>query len=76
MLKIDIEGKDYEILCSVKDLLLNNKIDYIKIEANQEYIEKILALALELNLKFIGISKSFYFKNRFNYLDIYFKNIN
>jgi len=76
LLKIDIEGQDYEVLCSIKDLLLNNRIDYIKIEANQQYIEKIMAFALELNLKFLGISKSFYYKNKFNFLDIYFKNIN
>jgi len=76
LLKIDIEGQDYEVLCSIKDLLLNNRIDYIKIEANQQYIEKIMAFALELNLKFLGISKSFYIKNQFNFLDIYFKNKN
>ena len=76
LLKIDIEGQDYEVLCSIKDSLLNNRIDYIKIEANQQNIEKIIAFALDSNLKFLGISKSFYFKNRLNFLDIYFKNIN
>ena len=76
ILKIDIEGQDYEVLLSIKNLIQNNKIDYIKIEANQESIEKIMSSALELNLKFLGISKSFYYKNRLNFLDVYFKNIN
>jgi FkbM family methyltransferase len=76
LLKIDIEGHDYEVFRSAKDLLLNSKIDYIKIEANQEYFEKIMTFALESNLKFLGISKSFYFKNKFNFMDIYFKNKN
>lgn len=76
LLKIDIEGQDYEVLCSIKELLINKKIDYLKIEANQENIEKILAFALEFNLKFLGVTKSFYFQNRFKFLDVYFKNIN
>lgn len=76
LLKIDLEGHDYEVLLSTKQLILNNKIAFIKIEANQEYFEKIMEFALESNLKFLGISKSFYFKNNFKFLDIYFKNNN
>ena len=76
LLKIDIEGQDYEVLRSTKDLLLNNKIDYIKIEANQDYFKKIMEFAFDSNLKFLGVSKSFYFENKFNFMDIYFQNNN
>ena len=76
LLKIDIEGQDYEVLHSAKDLLLNNKIDYIKIEANQDYFKKIMEFAFDSNLKFLGVSKSFYFENKFNFMDIYFQNNN
>lgn len=76
LLKIDIEGHDYEVFHSAKNLLLNNKIEYVKIEANKEYFEKIMVFAFESNLKFLGISKAFYFKNKYNFMDIYFKNMN
>ena len=76
LLKIDIEGLDYDVFTSAKNLLLNNKIDYIKIEATQESFEKIMVFAFESNIEFLGISKSFYFKNKYNFMDIYFKNNN
>ena len=46
LLKIDIEGQDYEVFRSAKDLFFNNKIDYIKIEANQDSFKKIMEFAL------------------------------
>ena len=76
LLKIDIEGQDYEVFRSAKDLFLNNKIDYIKIEANQDYFKKIMEFAFDSNLKFLGVSKSFYFENKYNFMDIYFQNTN
>jgi len=76
LLKIDIEGHDYEVLSSIKYLLVNSKIDFIKIEANQKYLQKIMNLAFESNLEFIGISNSFYYKNDFVFMDIYFENKN
>jgi len=33
-------------------------------------------LSTEINLKFLGISKSFYYKNKFQFMDIYFQNTN
>ena len=51
LLKIDTEGHDYEVLYSTKNLILSNKINYIKIEANQENFEGIM-VSFELNLKF------------------------
>lgn len=74
LLKIDIEGHDYEVFHSSRNLFLNNNIEYIKIEANQHYLEKIIAFAIDSNLKFLGISKFFYYKNDFKFMDIYFKN--
>ena len=76
LLKIDIEGQDYEVFRSAKDLFLNNKIDYIKIEANQDSFKKIMEFAFDSNLKFLGVSKSFYFENKYNFMDIYFQNTN
>ena len=76
LLKIDIEGQDYEVFRSAKDLFLNNKIDYIKIEANKDYFKKIMEFAFDSNLKFLGVSKSFYFENKYNFMDIYFQNTN
>ena len=49
LLKIDTEGHDYEVLYSTKNLILSNKINYIKIEANQENFEGIMKFAFELN---------------------------
>ena len=74
LLKIDVEGHDYEIFRSTKELLVANKIEYIKIEANQEYFEKIMKFAFESNFKFLGITKSFYYKNDLIFMDIYFQN--
>ena len=76
LLKIDIEGQDYEVFRSAKDLFFNNKIDYIKIEANQDSFKKIMEFAFDSNLKFLGVSKSFYFENKYNFMDIYFQNTN
>jgi len=76
LLKIDIEGLDYEVLFSTKSLLKNNIIEFVKIEANRESIERIMAFAYKENLKFLGISKAFYLKNQFNMMDLYFENKN
>ena len=71
LLKIDTEGLDYEILTSLKILLLNKKIEYIKIEANHESFEKIVSFCNTNNIKFVGISSMFYHRNKLNMMDIY-----
>lgn len=76
ILKIDIEGLDFETLSSSKDLILKNKIEFIKIELNQDTFEKTISFANQVNLKFLGISKSFYYKNTLNFMDVYFENNN
>tara|TARA_B100001287_G_scaffold119619_1_gene100794 strand:+ start:393 stop:1079 length:687 start_codon:yes stop_codon:yes gene_type:complete len=76
LLKIDTEGLDYEILTSLKILLLNKKIEYIKIEANHESFEKIVSFCNTNNIKFVGISSMFYHRNKLNMMDIYLENKN
>lgn len=76
LLKIDTEGLDYKILASTKEILKNNKIKYIKIEANSESFEEIMNFAFLNKLKFIGSSNFFYYKNKLNMMDIYFENYN
>ena len=76
LLKIDTEGLDYEILLSLKNLLLNKKIEFIKIEANKDTFEKIISFANDQNLKLVGFSDAFYFRNRLVMMDIYLKNEN
>lgn len=76
LLKIDVEGLDYDILVSLKNLLINKKVDFVKIEANRDSIEKIISFAFSNNLKIVGISSMFYFKNKLNMMDVYFENEN
>ena len=35
-----------------------------------------MEFAFDSNLKFLGVSKSFYFENKYNFMDIYFQNTN
>jgi len=76
LLKIDTEGLDYKILSSIKEILKKNKIKYLKIEANSDSFEEIMNFAFVNNLKFIGSSNFFYYKNKLNMMDIYFENQN
>lgn len=76
LIKIDTEGLDYDILVSLKNLLINRKIEFIKIEANINSIEKIFNFAYSNNLKIVGISNLFYYKNKLNLIDVYLENKN
>ena len=76
LLKIDTEGLDYEILFSLKNQLLNKKIEFIKIEANNETFEKIISFCDSHNIKLVGISNMFYYRNKLNMMDIYLENKN
>ena len=76
LLKIDTEGLDFKILLSLKKILLNKRIEFIKIEANKDSFEKIISFAHEQNLKLVGFSDIFYFRNKLNMMDVYLKNEN
>lgn len=76
LIKIDTEGLDYDILLSIKNLIINKKIEFIKIEANKNSIEKIVNFAYSNNLKIVGISNLFYYQNRLNMVDLYLENKN
>lgn len=76
LLKLDTEGLELDILKSIKSLLLDGKIRYLKVEVTFENLEEIMSYVNENNLKIIGFLNIFHLDNKFNMMDIYIENCN
>ena len=76
LLKLDTEGLELDILKSIKSLLLDGKIRYLKVEVTFENLEEIMSYVNENNLKIIGFLNIFHLDNKFNMMDVYIENCN
>lgn len=74
LLKLDTEGFDYLILKSLENLLVEKKIEYMKVECDIHNFKEIIKFLTDLNLEVVGISNFMFIDNKLIYLDLYFKN--
>ena len=74
LLKIDTEGSDYNVLLSAKDMLSEQKINFIKIEIeNTNDFYQIFKYLKNFDYKLIGILNQTYFSNELKIFDCYFE---
>tara|TARA_B100000902_G_scaffold213158_1_gene202689 strand:- start:3596 stop:4342 length:747 start_codon:yes stop_codon:yes gene_type:complete len=74
LLKIDVEGHDFNVLLSSKSLLKENKIKLIKVEifTNNQTLTNIFSTLESFNYRLIGTTNNSFFNKELKFFDAYF----
>ena len=74
LLKIDVEGHDFEVLLSSKALLKESRIKLIKVEifTNNKNLTKIISTLESFNYRLIGTTNNSFFNKELKFFDAYF----
>ena len=75
LLKIDVEGHDFQVLTSASELFRTKKIKVIKIELtnSKNNLSQIFSFFHSFGYDFIGTTNNTYFGNKLSFFDGYFK---